>query len=513
MDWTAGYASDIEYTAGFYREQSPGYLNFVCLLNGFEAIPLDKPFTYFELGFGRGLTANVQAAANPKGHFYAADFNPAHVCGARSLAEAAQLTNLTLLENSFADLAQGKVADLPQFDFITMHGIYTWVTAENRQHIVDFVGRYLKPGGIVYLSYNALPGWSAAQPLQRLLVEHADLHPNRSDLQMDQAKKFVDRMMKLNAGYFVQNPNLDKRLETLRTGNTNYLVHEYMHRHWQPMYYIDVAREMAGAKLNYVGSAELPLAFPILYLTPEKQQLLGEISDAALRETMKDYFMNTAFRKDVFVRGARTMTVARRENCLRRVGLALTAPRHRISLKMKLSIGEVSAKEEMYLPILEALAQRPHSLLDLLALPTLADQTLTSLAEVAVILTASGHASPYFLDQASASDVANSMNRALAEQASFNDEFQVLVSPLLANGIHATFVERLVYLSLQRSGNEIDATSIALRISRLLSEQGRRLTRNGEAIATENEHMAELVATVEKVLVDVVPVWRQLGII
>jgi hypothetical protein len=30
MDWTAGYASDIEYTAGFYREQSPAYLNFAC---------------------------------------------------------------------------------------------------------------------------------------------------------------------------------------------------------------------------------------------------------------------------------------------------------------------------------------------------------------------------------------------------------------------------------------------------------------------------------------------------
>lgn len=40
---------------------------------------------------------------------------------------------------------------LPQFDFITLHGIYTWVSRENRQHIVDFIARYLKPGGIVSL--------------------------------------------------------------------------------------------------------------------------------------------------------------------------------------------------------------------------------------------------------------------------------------------------------------------------------------------------------------------------
>lgn len=53
MDWTEGYASDVEYTAGFYREQAPAFLNFTCLLNGVEPVDLSRPFTYFELGFGR----------------------------------------------------------------------------------------------------------------------------------------------------------------------------------------------------------------------------------------------------------------------------------------------------------------------------------------------------------------------------------------------------------------------------------------------------------------------------
>lgn len=77
MDWTDGYASDVEYTAGCYREQAPG------ALNGIEPVPADAEFTYFELGFGRGLTANVLAAA-------------------RQLAADAQLINLTLLENGRA---------------------------------------------------------------------------------------------------------------------------------------------------------------------------------------------------------------------------------------------------------------------------------------------------------------------------------------------------------------------------------------------------------------------------
>ena len=100
MDWTSGYVSDIEYTSGFYREQSPAWLNFVCLLNGIEPVDLQQPFTYFELGFGRGLTAQLVAASHPNGQFYAADFNPAHVAGASALAKQAQLSNLTLLESA-----------------------------------------------------------------------------------------------------------------------------------------------------------------------------------------------------------------------------------------------------------------------------------------------------------------------------------------------------------------------------------------------------------------------------
>jgi SAM-dependent methyltransferase len=165
MDWTAGYASDIEYVSGYYKEQNPDVLNLVSILNNVEPLPHLQAFRYFELGFGRGQTLNMLAAANPNGQFYGADFNPAHVVGAQKMASNAELHNCHLLENSFEELAKGARPELPQFDYIALHGIWTWVTKENQQYIVDFIGRYLKPGGIVYVSYNALPGWQAAMPL------------------------------------------------------------------------------------------------------------------------------------------------------------------------------------------------------------------------------------------------------------------------------------------------------------------------------------------------------------
>jgi SAM-dependent methyltransferase len=513
MDWTAGYASDVEYTAGFYREQGPAYLNFACVLNGYEPVALNRPFTCFELGFGRGLTANVLAASNPQGQFYAADFNPAHVAGARQVATNAQLSNLVLLENSFAELAAGQVSDLPQFDFITLHGIYTWVTVENRAHIVNFIARYLKPGGIVYLSYNAMPGWSAAVPLQRLLVEHGELFPNRSDVQLRQAAAFVEKMEAAQAGYLTASPSLKQRLEMLKTGNTHYLVHEYMHRHWEPLYHIDVARDLSAAKLDYVGSADLAFAYPSLYLNAERQALLNEIPDAPLRETFKDYLLNTAFRKDVFVRGARKMSTARQTECLQQFGLALVVPRGDATLKLKLPFGEVGGKDEVYGPVLDALAKMPHSLSELAALPALKGQSLSTLGQVATLLTASNQTAIYFSGAKVIVDGAHKMNRSLAGQTRYGDEFHVLASPLLGSGVSANFIERLVYLVVVQQPKEQDVSVITRQVWQFMASQGRRMLKEGKAIESEKDNITELSGQIKAILEARLPVWRQLKLL
>jgi hypothetical protein len=43
------------------------------------------------------------------------------------------------------------------FGFTTVHGVLSWINAENRKAIQRFVLKKIKPGGILYLSYNCLP--------------------------------------------------------------------------------------------------------------------------------------------------------------------------------------------------------------------------------------------------------------------------------------------------------------------------------------------------------------------
>ena len=135
------------------------------------APPIGRPLSYLELGYGQGLSINIHAAAND-GTFWGTDFNPVQTAHAMAFAEASG-ANVGLLNASFAELAAR--TDLPEFDVIALHGIWTWISEENSRHIVDIIRRKLRVGGIVYISYNCFPGWAPAAPLRHLMKLHADL--------------------------------------------------------------------------------------------------------------------------------------------------------------------------------------------------------------------------------------------------------------------------------------------------------------------------------------------------
>ena len=46
----------------------------------------------------------------------------------------------------------------------------SWVGPPKRKALIDFAAAKLKPGGLLYVSYNALPGWAAVEPLRQLIA-------------------------------------------------------------------------------------------------------------------------------------------------------------------------------------------------------------------------------------------------------------------------------------------------------------------------------------------------------
>ena len=198
--WNSGYISEIDYTHGYYREISPVFLSLALLHRGVKQNAPTRPRRYLELGFSQRSSLNIHAAACP-GEYWGTDFNPAHAANAKELSIVSG-SDTKIFNASFAELATR--ADLPEFDIITLHGIWSWISEENRAAIVDLARRKLAVGGVFYVSYNCTPGWSPAMPLRHLMALHAEFAgfddqgiTGKVDGALAFAKRVVIRMLRI----------------------------------------------------------------------------------------------------------------------------------------------------------------------------------------------------------------------------------------------------------------------------------------------------------------------------
>lgn len=277
-DWSAGYVTDIGYTFGYYHELNPVRVRLAFLFAG--RVPPEK-LTACELGFGQGLSVNLHAAAG-SARWFGTDFNPSQAAFAQELARAAE-SGAQLFDQAFAEFCAR--TDLPDFDFIGLHGIWSWISEENRAVLVDFVRRKLKVGGVLYISYNTHPGWAAFQPLRDLLADHTTVMGADGASLVDRiegALAFAERLMAAEPLYAKAFPQVVERLKNIKDQNRRYLAHEYFNRDWEPMSFARLQRILAAAKVQWVCSAHFLDGIDAVNLTGPQQALLAELPNPSL---------------------------------------------------------------------------------------------------------------------------------------------------------------------------------------------------------------------------------------
>jgi SAM-dependent methyltransferase len=510
--WGAGYVTDIEYSDGFYPGQVSEYMALAALMGGFEPPPLDGHFTYCELGCGRGKTSLVLAAINAEAEFHAIDFNPAHIAHAREQARLAGLHNIEFHECSFDELTAARGAALPMFDVVTMHGVWTWISPQLQGAILGFLNARLNPGGLVYVSYNALPAWSQAAPLQRLVRELAGAAPQRSDLAVARAIEQIDRFGKSKLIAERLHDAAGKRFKG--AGKTlTYLAHEFLNAHWQPVYFADLARDLARAKLSFVACAELLKNFYNLVLTEEQRALIEEVSSPELRETLKDFCTDNWFRQDVFVRGARRLSERRREQTLAAQRLVLMRP---VADAFEISKPDGSRwrpDAAVYGAILSALREGPRTVAELLCLPELPREHLVRPVELVGTLIGTGVAGLYREPSAAQAACAERLNALLEVEPEIPlDQGAVIAVPAARTGVSLSAPNYALYRTLKH-GEKPEADILAQQFIRRCRAQGGHPVLEDKVIEDEAEAQRAVTRDYENKLERLVPVWRTLGML
>jgi SAM-dependent methyltransferase len=299
-----GYVTDVPYVRAFVLESAPAWLDHVALVSG-RAPPVRREgFAWCDLGCGQGVTAAMLAATHPAGQFHGIDAMPEHIDHARRLAAEAKIANVSFHASDFAAATD---LDLPKFDYIVAHGVYSWIGLQVRADIRAFVDRHLKPGGLVYLSYNAMPGRAADLPFQRLIRAIGETCAGDSTERVAAALKIVGTFLTLKAPALVASPMLAEIQDVQDRLAWSYVAHEYMGEHWDPLFVTDVRSDMATIGLEPVGSATLIENHDSLVLGKAAREALAAIADEDIRELARDFLIDQFFRRDVFVRDGKQL--------------------------------------------------------------------------------------------------------------------------------------------------------------------------------------------------------------
>jgi SAM-dependent methyltransferase len=490
-DWTAGYVADIGYTFGYYPELNPQRMKLAFLNAGLVA---PETGTACELGFGQGMSANIHAAASVT-QWHGTDFNPSQAGFAQELA-AASGSGAQLHDDAFADFCSRP--DLPDFDYIGLHGIWSWISDANRAVIVDFVRRKLKVGGVLYISYNTLPGWSTFAPMRHLLTQHASTLGaegvgvvNR----IEGALGFADKLLETSPLFSRANPSVPERLKALKGQNRNYLAHEYFNADWHPMYFADMAKWLSPAKLSYACSAHLLDHVDAINLNAQQQTLLQEIPDAVLRESVRDYMVNQQFRRDFWVKGPRKVSALEQAEALRQIRVILITPRQDVPLKVAAALGEANMTDSVYAPVLDALAD--HKIKSIAQLEQVVRDkgvTFAHLRQVILILAGGGHIQLAQDDAVAnkAKKSADKLNAHLMHKARSSDDIAYLASPVTGGGINVDRFSQLFLLARLQGSKQ--PTDWAQFVWNLLASQGQRILKEGKQLDAPEANLAELNA-------------------
>lgn len=383
---SSGYVTDVGYTTRYHPELNPLRAGLAFLRAGLAPPSIT---TACELGFGQGVSLVVHAAAGTV-RWWGNDLLPAHAGFAGDLNAAAG-GPATLAEATFAEYA--RTPGLPAFDFIALHGVLSWVSAENRRVIAGFLRDRLAPGGVVYTGYNALPGWNDLVPLRQLLVAHAARAGSGPTTdRIEAALAFAGRA--LEAGSATR-PEVADRFARLRREDRRYLAHEYFNRDWQPLAFTEVADLLAGAGLVPACSATLTDHLPELGLSAAQRQLLAGTADVPLRETLRDFLTGAPFRRDYWVREPRRLEGPARDATWRDQRVVLLTPVARLPDRVSGPAGALRLDTPGVRAVAAALAGKaPRTIAELAEDLPPATRDPGTITDAVFTLVALGHAAP-----------------------------------------------------------------------------------------------------------------------
>jgi len=286
---------EIPYIDAVHFDQFPGVMAREAVIAGQIAPPLDQSFVYCDLGCGTGATVLMLAASYPECEFYGIDLSAKHIEQANAAQQKAGIENATFICGSFGSARDA----VPPCDFISAHGILSWIPEEAEQELLTTVQALLKPGGLFQMSANLQPGWGQMSPLRQVMRHFASGATGSPEDRLKQTiRKTASLVASDDSKFGAKNPEARGVTANWNNREAAYVGHEMLGGAWRHFCVGDVIRQCQSYGLECCG----PLA-SAGRRAAEKLETYG--MNAADLPTKEDFMSLSAgenFRSLVFVK-------------------------------------------------------------------------------------------------------------------------------------------------------------------------------------------------------------------
>ncbi len=270
----------------------PDRLAAVGILFGMTPPPANR-CRVLELGCATGGNLLPMAEHFPDSQFVGVDYARGQVQAAERAASLLQMRNIELHHADIGELGDS----LGQFDYILCHGVYSWISDELQQKIMQLIERSLAEHGIAYISYNTHPGWYLRLVLRELMLDHAH-SAGTAISRLARGRALLEFIAK--AGGRQQTPYgelLKLEAESILKHPDGYVYHEYFESDNRPLYFHEFIAHAHAANLQYLGEAAVATMFASNFGPKIEGQLKALSTDLISNEQHLDLIRMRGFRQ------------------------------------------------------------------------------------------------------------------------------------------------------------------------------------------------------------------------
>ena len=244
-----------------------------------------------ELGCGVGVNIMAMAQLFPEAEFVGIDSSKKQIDAGLKAVKVTGLKNVRLIEADFSNLDE----DLGKFDYIIVHGIYSWVPDSVKEAILRIGSKNLNPGGVTYVSYNCLPGWRMRGALRDMMLMHTAGIPDVL-AKVAQSKALVKFLAESCAQETPYGKYLSQELDLISKCDDSYIAHDFLETENDALYFSDFLKAAAKEGLLYLGDAE-PSTMVTDNLPAEAAKTLKSLNlNLLATEQYIDFVRNRMFR-------------------------------------------------------------------------------------------------------------------------------------------------------------------------------------------------------------------------